>query len=117
MLRNKFNTKIRYLIDTIGKRVRNTRIFSPSVQHPIQQYTFDTKPSNRFAIVNNCNSTTTNNEAATRTWDGIEYRTDPIVTTIKSELLKTSLTKALHTVRALFKMNNHEVRIAGGAVR
>lgn len=47
----------------------------------------------------------------------VKYREDPIVTKLDSELFKAIFTKELEYLVELFTKHNHEIRIAGGAVR
>lgn len=47
----------------------------------------------------------------------VKYREDPIVTKLDNELFKSIFTTELHNLLEIFKKYNHEIRIAGGAVR
>lgn len=47
----------------------------------------------------------------------VKVREDPIVTKLDNELFKSIFTEELHALVDVFKKYNHEIRIAGGAVR
>lgn len=97
-------------------------MFSSFVRHAIQQSRSKSVTSTqlpRFTIASNYLSTTSNAETETenRTWDGVKYRKNPIVTKITSDLYRSSINEGLRTVNFLIARSDHEVRIAGGAVR
>ena len=47
----------------------------------------------------------------------IKTRPNPIVTKIDSDEFRSIFTKSLNRLIEIFKQNNYELRIAGGAVR
>lgn len=47
----------------------------------------------------------------------VKYREDPVVTKLDNELFKSIFTQELNDLLGIFKKYNHEIRIAGGAVR
>lgn len=47
----------------------------------------------------------------------LKWREDPVITTLETAQFKSILRKNVLDLAALFRKHNHEIRIAGGAVR